>query len=99
MVPATTTSGLEKGNPDKSQTSDVPEFAKKLGLEDLNAANNIENMDVDDPELAVETIVGDSAQESLEKTYVQKDVGPDVETSLGHMTNMAMILQPLLKMS
>jgi len=43
-----------------------------------------ESMDVDCPGTTVETnVICDSVQESLEKTDVQKDVMPDVESSLG----------------
>jgi hypothetical protein len=85
IAPPTTIFEFEKGNLDETLTSDVPESAKKLGLEDLNVAiDSAENMDVDGPSTAVETNVVDcTAKKSLEKTEVQEDVGPDVGTSLG----------------
>jgi len=67
---------VEKGNPDKTLNSTIPESGKKLGLENMNVAiDSTINMDVD--EVDDENVVNNSVQPSLEKTNIRKDVGPD----------------------
>ena len=79
------TPDLEKGNPDETLISNVPESGRKLGLEDLNdAIDSTENMDID---TGNETKVNDSVGKDPDETDVQEDVGPDVETSLGQPSN------------
>jgi hypothetical protein len=84
--PAATTSESEKGNLAETLVSENPKTAKKLGLEDLNVADNTagENMDIDSPGTTIETSVAvESVQKSPEKADVRQDVGPDVEISSG----------------
>jgi len=90
ITPTATTSEFEKGNLDETLTTDVPESAEKLGLENLNDAidNGGENMNIDSPadvknDVVETNVVNGFVQKSPEKADVRKDVGPDIETSLG----------------
>jgi len=75
------TSDLEKGNPDETLTSNVPEVGRKLGLEDLSdVIDSTENMHID---TSNETNVNDFVGKDPNETDIREDVGPDVETSLG----------------
>jgi hypothetical protein len=78
-------SSTDKGNLDKPFISDAPDACKKLGLEDLNEAiDSTEKMDVD---AGNETNINESVGQEPDGTDARKNVGPDVETSLGQPSN------------
>jgi len=75
------TTDLEKGKSVVTLTHNVSDPSRKLWLEDLtNAIDSTENMDVD---TGNETNVNHSIDKDPD---VGKDVGPDVETSLGQLS-------------
>jgi len=77
------TSIANQGIPDETLPSVVSNSCRKLRLEDLNAAiDSTENMNVDDPNPDNENMEDSSVHLSLKKAKGQKDVGPDVGTSM-----------------
>jgi len=74
----------DKGNPDETLISNLPESDRKLGLENLNdAIDSTENMDID-----TGNHINDFVERGPDVTNVQGDVGPDVETSLGQPSSI-----------
>jgi len=88
ILPDVATPDLDKGNPEATLTSDIPESGRKQGLKDLNdAIDSTENMDIDHSNTGNETKVADSVEKDRVETDAREDVGPDVGTSLGQPDN------------
>ncbi|KAK2423048.1 hypothetical protein QL285_033530 [Trifolium repens] len=71
----------EKGKNVETLTADIPESGAKLGLDALS--NAIDKMDIDAAGKKVVDEGGNTVHETPDIPESQKDVGPDVETSLG----------------